>query len=141
MAEPVSQEALMRYLDGESPADERERIRLELEASTELRREFSIFRAIQEDLRDLSFQPPDPGGSVWDTVHRKIARPTAWLLIVAGSAIWSVYAVYVFLTSSTRLLEKLSIGAIVVGFVILLAGICWEQYTAWRNDPYRKVHR
>jgi hypothetical protein len=64
-----------------------------------------------------------------------------WVLLVSGLAVWSGWAVWQYLTAPTRLFEKLTIGAVVVGLACLLASVGWERYREWRTDPYRKVER
>lgn len=137
----IDREDLMRYLDGELPSGDLARVEAALEASTELRRELAIFRAMQEDLRGLSFERRPVDESVWDRVGRRLARPVGWLLLVAGLVAWSGYGVYVFVTGPTRPFEKLSIAAIVIGLVLLLISVAREQYRDWLRDPYRDVHR
>lgn len=132
---------LMRYLDGEASPEERSRVEERLGASTELQRELAIFRAMKADFRELSFQPFPPDGSIWGAVNRRLARPLGWTLLIVGIAVWSLYGSYLYLVSSTELWEKLATAAIVIGIVLLLAGVIWEQYRAWLTDPYKDVQR
>src|ERR1043165_7508834 len=82
--ERITQEDLMRYLDGEMPPQERETLERELDQSTELRRALAISQAIQSDFRELSFAPALQGGSVWSHVHRRVTRPLGWIFLVSG---------------------------------------------------------
>lgn len=141
MESQIPHETLMRYLDGELPPAERERVAQLLEGSTELQREVAIFRAMQRDLADLSFDPPRADDSVWSSVNRRIARPIGWLLVIVGVVVWGLYSAWVFVTTPGEPYRKLTAGAIVIGAVILFAGVGWEQFRAWRTDPYRDVHR
>ncbi len=141
LSKRVTHEDLMRYLDGEVDAAERARIEAALESSTELRRELEVYRALQAELRGLALPSEPAGGSVWHAVHRQIARPLAWLLIVFGALVWTAYGAYLFLTSSVFLLEKLATGAIGIGILILLASVILERYRESLSDPYRDVQR
>jgi hypothetical protein len=131
----------MRYLDGELPPSERRRVEAELSGSTELQRELAIFTAMQTDLRELSFRPTLRRDGLWDQVNRRLTRPVGWILLVVGGAVWAGYGAYVFYTSPAELLEKLSTGAVVIGILLLLASVVWEQYQDWIEDPYKDVHR
>ena len=51
---PISNEDLMRYLDDEMPPDERARVEEELARSTELQRDVAVYRAMRQDLGELS---------------------------------------------------------------------------------------
>lgn len=141
MSRGISREELMRYLDGELPPDEHRRVEDALDDSTELRRELSIFRAMKDDLRELSFRPDPRHDGVWDVVNRRVTRPVGWILFGGGATVWFAYGAYVFYTSPARLLEKLSTGAVVIGVLLLLISVSWEQYRDWLRDPYRDVHR
>ena len=131
----------MRYLDGESSPQERETIDRQVSASTELQREVAVFRAMKADLQDLSFVPVGRGGSVWDQVNRKLARPLGWVFLIVGATVWSLYGFYLFFTSAAEMIEKLATSAIGIGVLLLLATVIWERYQEWLTDPYRDVYR
>ena len=137
----VTQDDLMRYLDGELTPDERARVDAALSTSTELQREIAIYRAIKADFQELSFHPAGRYTSVWDRVNARVTRPIGWLLVVAGTLAWMSYGVYVFATSPSDPWEKLATAAIAIGVLILFASVIWERYQEWLRDPYRDVHR
>ena len=136
----VSHEDLMRFLDGEVTPEERVAIEGRLEASSELRREFAIFRSIKEDFRDLSFAPQD-GDSVWDRIRSRITSPVGWVLTTTGFLGWAAYAAWSFVKSPSAIVVKLTTGAVVIGMLVLLAQVIWDRYREYGSDPYRNVHR
>jgi anti-sigma factor RsiW len=138
--EAMSNEELMRFLDGELSPSERARMEEALSSSTELQRELSIYRALQEEVRDLSFAIP-PDRSVWDTVDRRLTRPVGWILLTAGAFLWMAFGAWVFATSNVNVVEKLAVGAVVIGFLILLTSTILERAREWRTDPYRDIQR
>ena len=137
----VSNEDLMRYLDGELAPEERDRVESELERSTEFQREVAMYRSLKSDVQGLSLHPGTYRTSVWDEVNARVSRPVGWLLIVAGVVVWMTYGTYVFATSSVSPWEKLATGAIAIGILTLLASVIWERYRDWETDPYRDVNR
>lgn len=139
--EPIGRESLMRYLDGELPPEDRARVEAAVAGSTELQRELAIFRAMKQDLHDLSFSVGPPPTSVWGRVNRRLTRPVGWVLLVVGLTTWTGYGAYVFATSPARLLEKLAAGAVAVGVLLLLASVAYDRYRDWLVDPYRDVQR
>ena len=141
MERKVTHDDLMRYLDGECTPEERAWIDDSLEGSTELQRELAVFRAMKNDLQDLTFVAPAGGDSMWSAVNRRLTRPLGWLLLIVGTAVWSVYGAYLFATSAADPVEKLTVGAILIGLALLLGSVVWERYGEWRTDPYRDVHR
>lgn len=141
MSETVDRDELMRYLDGELSPAERSRVEERLSASTELRRQVILFRAMKGDLQELSFEPLRSAPSVWDRIQRRVTRPVGWLLLVTGSLAWVLYGAYVYVTSQVEPLEKIATAAVVVGILLLLAAVIRERYREWLEDPYRDVHR
>ena len=141
MSTKVSNEDLMRYLDDELDPDDRARVETAIETSTELAREFAIFRAIQNDVADLSFSPQRHGDSVWDSVNRKLTQPIGWILFTAGILIFSIYTAYVFTTSDVNVWEKVGVGGVVIGFLMLLASTVYERMREYKTDPYRHIER
>ena len=140
MTSPISNEDLMRYLDDELSAEERRRVEEAIQDSTELRRDLAIYRSMRLDLSEL------PGHrrhdrSVWGAVNRQLTRPVGWVLLVVGFVVWTGYGAWVFATSPANPVEKLAVGALVVGFLILLAATIFERLGEWKDDPYRDVER
>ena len=135
-------EELARYVDGEMTAGERPDFEHRLETSTELQREVAIQRAMKGDLQAMGLDRPEPpGGSVWESVNKQIARPTGWLLLVIGIVMYAGYAIYTFLQEPMNLFERLMIGFVVIGFAILLASVAWERIRDYKTDPYKGVQR
>ncbi len=141
MSTKVSNEDLMRYLDGELSPQDHIRVETALAGSTELARELAIFKAIQSDVADLSFGPRMPGDSVWGAVDRRLTRPVGWILLIAGMLIFSVYSTVVFVSSEVNPWEKIGVGGVVIGFLVLLASTAIERMREWQTDPYRDIER
>lgn len=140
MRQTVSNEDLMRFLDGELPADEVARVQEALQRSTELQRELRIFEALRRDVEGLTYDPP-PHRSVWDGVQRRLTRPVGWILFVSGAILWVLYGAWVFATSAVNPVEKLAVGALAIGFLILLGNTVSERVQESRTDPYRDIQR
>ncbi|MEJ2538545.1 MAG: hypothetical protein P8188_00960 [Gemmatimonadota bacterium] len=140
MNPPVTNEDLMRYLDDELSDEDRLRVEAALRDSTELRRDVAVFRSMRRDLSELS-AGGTPRSSVWGSVNRRLTRPVGWILLVAGFVLWAGYGAWVFATSPANLVEKLAVGALAVGFLILLLATIFERLTEWKDDPYRDVER
>lgn len=141
MAERVTREQLMRYLDGEVTPEERRQIDAALADSTELQRDLALYRTMKDDLLGLSLKESRRGRSVWDTVDRRLTRPFGWTLLIAGSTAWVVYGAYLYFSSPIDAWEKLATGAIVIGILLLLASVIGERYRDWLTDPYRDIQR
>lgn len=141
MPQRITHEDLMRFIDGELPPDDHTRVEEALASDTELSREAAIFRAMKGDFQELTFQNGTLTRSVWDQVNATLTRPVGWVFVIIGAAVWSGYGAYVFATSAVNPFEKLALGALVIGVLILLASVIWERYREWLTDPYRDVVR
>lgn len=137
----VTPDELMRYLDGELPPAERERIDRALETSTELQREVAVYRNLKTEMQDLHFHPAQLRTSVWDKVNAGVNRPVGWTLLSIGLVTWLTYGTWVFATSSVSVWEKLGTGAIAIGVLMLLTSVIWDRYRDMQSDPYRDIQR
>lgn len=135
----VTNEELMRFLDQEMDPEDRSRIERELSASTELQRELARYRRMRAELRSLGTDIEAPG--VWGAIHRRLTRPIGWILLIAGSALWSAWAFWLYLSSDEDLVLKLGVGAVVIGVALLLGATIQERWTEWRTDPYRDIQK
>lgn len=140
MSHEVSHETLMRYLDGELPAEDRRRVAAHVSGCGECRRELTMQREIKTSLA-ASAESGVPEESVWASVHGRLTRPLGWGLLVSGAALWAGWAAYLFVTSDAHLVGKLAIGAVVVGVALLLVAVGAERYRDWKTDPYREIER
>jgi 4-hydroxybenzoate polyprenyltransferase len=78
------------------------------------------------------------GRGVWNGVHRRITRPVGWLFILAGVAVWAWLAVSRW-SQQELTLEWAAGTAVVVGLVLLLLSLGYEQYRDWRETRYKDV--
>lgn len=140
MTNSISHEDLMRFLDDELGPEERVRVEAALAGSTELQRELAIFRAMRADLMALPGAPRS-GSSVWGAVSRRLTRPLGWALMVGGFLLWAGFGIWVYATSPANPVEKLAVGALGVGFLILLASAILDRLQEWKGDPYRDIER
>jgi hypothetical protein len=137
----VTNEQLMRYLDGEVGPGDRKRIESSVEASTELRRELAVYRAMKNDLQTLKLAGDDRNGSIWYSVNRNLTRPLGWILLIVGSLVWATYGIYLYLNSEAFFWEKLATSGVGIGILLLLGSVIWERYRIWLTDPYRDIQR
>lgn len=136
----TSREELMRFLDGEAAPEERAEVESRLESSSELRREFAVYKAMKEGLRDLSLAAPAFDSS-WDRIRTRITTPMGWLLVGSGLVAWVAYGLWVFFTSPASTVVRIASGGVVIGILVLLANVIWDRCKEYRTDPYRHVHR
>ena len=136
----ISHDELMRYLDGELPPERAREVESALETSTELRREYIIFRQMKEDLQTMGADMTTRH-TVWDAVNRRLTRPVGWILFLAGAVIWIAYGIYAYLTGGEALWEKLATSAVVVGLAMLMVSALVDRWRDLKTDPYKEIQR
>lgn len=136
----IRHDELMRYLDDELPAERAREIEAALESSTELRREYVIFRQLKDDLQEMG-ATMQPEHTVWDAVNRQLTRPMGWTLFLVGAFIWVAYGVYTYLTGAVALWEKLATSAVVVGLAMLLISALIDRWRDLKTDPYKEIQK
>lgn len=136
----ISHDELMRYLDGELGPERAREVEAALETSTELHREYVIFRRMKTDLKDMG-AVMRPERTVWDAVNRRLTRPVGWVLFLVGATIWVAYGVYTYLTGAVALWEKLATSAVVVGLAMLLVSALLDRWRDLKTDPYKEIER
>jgi anti-sigma factor RsiW len=129
-------EQLSAYVDGELPPDDAAAVERHLRDCTECARELTIMRDMGGAMRTMSTQYR--GRGVWNGVHRRITRPVGWLFILAGVAVWAWLAVSRW-SQQELTLEWAAGTAVVVGLVLLLLSLGYEQYRDWRETRYKDV--
>ena len=108
--------------------------------STELRRNYVLFRRMKTDLQDMG-AAMQPERTVWDAVNRQLTRPVGWVLFLVGAAIWVAYGVFTYLTGAEALWEKLATSAMVVGLAMLLVSALVDRWRTLKTDPYKEIER
>jgi anti-sigma factor RsiW len=129
-------EQLSAYVDGELPPDDAAAVERHLRDCTECARELTIMRDMGGAMRTMSTRYR--GRGVWNGVHRRITRPVGWLFILVGVAVWAWLAVSRW-SQQELTLEWAAGTAVVVGLVLLLLSLGYEQYRDWRETRYKDV--
>lgn len=135
---------MVGLLDGELTPEESRRINEHLTRCAACRAEFEQLRETTGRLAAVSFQEPDDVvlAQVWKSPFSRLARVASLAMIVGGYAVLIGYGLLEFLTSgSEELPAKMSIAAIALGFLILLAQLIRERVKTYKTDPYKEIKR
>lgn len=138
---------MMAALDGECSESERRELDIHLSARPELAAEWTRLKRVKD--LTTSIEVAQPPAEVWDRFRRspfhRTERSIAWTLIASGGAVLSVAALWAWATawlaSRPPLWITLAAGAVVSGFVVLIASIVRERWHLHRRDPYKEVLR
>jgi anti-sigma factor RsiW len=132
-------ERISAYADGELTAEEERGVEAHLALCTECSRELALIRALSGAMK--ASLADRPNGSVWGRVHRSLTRPIGWLLFAGGVTTWAVLGLVRWFQAGELGVRWLATTGIGVGLVLIGAGIGYEQYRAWRDEPYRHIQR
>jgi anti-sigma factor RsiW len=132
-------ELLGAYADGELDAVETARVAEHLTKCTECAREVALIRSMGGAMRQMINDAPPRG--IWDRVHRRITRPLAWVLILAGALIWTGLVVVSWYRSRELTWEWMAVSAVATGGILLLIGVGYDQYREWKETRYKDVTR
>ena len=134
---PHPREKLSAYADGELDRTGATEIEGHLQACTECARELMLLRNLKGAFEMIQ---PSAERDLWGAIHRRLTTPAAWLLLVAGVAVWLVLAAIRWFQSELTI-EWLAGTALITGVVLLLIAIGSEQYRQWKNERYKDVER
>jgi anti-sigma factor RsiW len=135
MTDPVNDQDLMRYLDGELAPDERARVEEALASSTELREQLDAFRSLRSGFHELTFPDASCDRSIWHRVAAHVAGRSGRGFFLAGVAVWLAYAVFVVVTGPRDAWERLGVAAVAIGILALFAAVIRDRYRSWSDDP------
>lgn len=131
-------ELISAYADGELTPEDRRQVENHLRLCTECTRELALIQSLGGAMKAMS---PHRHRSVWEGVHRRITFPIGWVLLVAGLGVWVALAIYEWFRQGALTAEWLAATAIIVGLVLLLVGVAYEQYREWKETPYKDIQR
>lgn len=130
----ISEQDLMRYLDGELPPSERARVEAALDASPDLREKLGTFRSIRSDLHELSFPPAEPKHSVWNRVALRVSESPARRFIGVGVVLWVVYGAFELATGKVDAWTHIAVAGFGIGALILFALVIRDRFRTWFDD-------
>ena len=138
------QQLLSPFLDGELTQADRQRVRIHLEDCADCRREFEQLQELQKLTGSLKFSDPpeDKMRELEQQLSVQAPRRLGWGLFTGGLAVWAAYAVYLFVTAPDLLTwPKLTAGAVVIGFVLLVISVARQRWLELPHDKYRGLKK
>lgn len=135
---------LVGLLDGELTPEEIFRVNEHLTRCDACRKAYEQLRETSGKLASVSFKEPTDVAleRVWKSPYSRFARNASLGMVLGGYALLIAYALYEFFTNGKEALpEKVAIGAIVLGFVILLGQLILERIKSYKTDPYKEIER
>lgn len=135
-------ELLSGYLDGELTQQQRQRVDIHCDTCTECKKNLEELRALRESIGKarLSEIDQDVWREMMDDTTVRTSRGIGWLLILGGVLVAMGMGVYEFvIDSSLGLAEKLIVGVIYGGFVVLFFSVLRQRFIERKTDKYKDV--
>ena len=131
-------------LDGELTPDETGELNSHLIRCASCRADYEELRQTEHKLAAISYvEITDAAArSLWRLPYARWVSVTALLLVIGGYAALLLYGFISFLMDgSEELFGKVTLGAIVIGFLVLLGSLVVERISTYRVDPYKEIER
>jgi len=133
-------EPLSGYMDGELTQQQRQRVEIHCDACTECKKNLEELQVLQESIGKarLSELNQDVWRERMDNATVRTSRGIGWLLILGGVLAAMGIGIYEFvIDTSLGLVEKLVIGAIYGGFVVLFFSVLRQRLIERKTDKYK----
>ena len=135
---------LAGLLDGELTAEEAVDLNNHLIRCASCRADYEELRRTENKLEAISFieVTDEAARAFWRLPYSRLLRNASLILIIGGYAALILYGVVTSLAEGTEgLFRKVSVTAIVIGFVVLLGLVIVERISTYKSDPYKEIER
>jgi anti-sigma factor RsiW len=135
---------LAGLLDGELTVDEAADLNDHLIRCASCRADYEQLRKAQNKLEAISFVEVTDvqARAFWRLPYSRALRNASLFMIIGGYAALVLYGLITSLIEGTEhLFERLSLTAIVVGFLVLLGLMIVERISTYKVDPYKEIER
>ena len=139
---------MMRALDDELTATEREQFESALAEQPELRAEWERLSRAREVTMGMELRnpPEEMWDGYWTSVYSRVERSAGWLLVsfgvivVGGWAVWHWIGALLEDTATPAVVRYSMIG-LFVGILILMVSVTRHRLNVSKTDPYKDIQR
>ena len=139
---------MMRALDDELTATEREQFDAALAEQPEMRAEWERLSRAREVTMGMKLRnpPEEAWDGYWTSVYSRVERGVAWLLVSIGAIIVGGWAIWEWIgalleDTATPAPVRYSMIAVFLGLLILLISVARHRLNTSRSDPYKDIQR
>ena len=141
-------ELMMKALDNELTAAEREQLDAALDGQPELRAEWDRLSRAREVTMGMELRnpPEDTWDGYWTNVYSRVERGVGWILVsfgvivVGGWAVWEWIGAMLEDTATPAVVRYSMIG-LFVGIVVLMVSVTRHRLNVRKTDPYKDIQR
>jgi len=141
-------ELISSYFDGGLSSEQKRSVEAHIQTCAECRKEWEDMKKLEEVMKTMELKKPKP--EVWkvysDSVYNRLERRIGWILFSVGAMILLFFGGYKMVESiikdtTTPLLIKVGILAIMGGFVVLLISVLRERLFVRQRERYKEVEK
>lgn len=135
---------LSGLLDNELAPEESADLNNHLIRCASCRADYEELRRTERKLEAISYVEitDEAARSLWKLPYRRFLRLASLLMVIGGYSALLIYGIITFLTDGDEdLFGRVAIGAIVIGFLVLLGSVIVERISTYRVDPYKEIER
>ena len=135
---------LMGLIDQELSPEEASEVNKHLHRCERCREEYEQLQETCNKIESISIKEPEDKilEKLWRSPYSRISKISGFLLVLFGWISLIVYTLVEWiLHGSQGLFHKITIGAIILGFLVLLASVIRERIKGYKSDPYKEVIR
>lgn len=141
-------ELMMKALDDELTAAEREQFEAALAEQPELRAEWERLSRAREVTMGMELRnpPEETWDGYWTSVYSRVERGAGWLLVSLGVIVVGGWAVWEWIgalleDTATPAVVRYSMIGLFVGMVILMVSVTRHRLSVRKTDPYKDIQR
>lgn len=142
--QPLNEEKLSAYLDGELTQQETQRIEVLLRRDAEWRARLEDLRRLREQVRRLAYPQPteDEWRKLMGNLTFRTTRGLGWLLWIGAAVVLAGYALWEFATDPAVVaLERVGVLTMLLGIVLVFLTVLWERLATRRHDKYKDIEQ
>ena len=131
-------------LDGELTPDETVELNEHLIRCASCRADYDELGKTESKLEVISTVEvtDEAARALWKLPYARSLRNASLFMVIGGYAALLLYGFFAFMSDGVEgLFEKVSIAAIVIGFVVLLVALIVERIGTYKVDPYKEIKR
>jgi anti-sigma factor RsiW len=131
-------------LDSELTSEETIELNEHLIRCASCRADYEELRKTENRLEAISFVEvtDEAVRALWKLPYTRSLRNAGLLMVIGGYAALLLYGFFVFLADGTEgWFSKVSVSAIIIGFLVLLGLLVVERVSTYQVDPYKEIER
>lgn len=135
---------LMGLIDRELTPEESNEVNAHLARCAKCREEYEQLRETSGKINSLSFVEPTDEvlEKIWKSPFSRMTRNAGLVMIIGGYAALILFGLFQIIFSDDEAwFPRISIAAIIIGFLILLGHVIRERLKTFKTDPYKEIQR